>query len=137
MTTHMKWSEELFGTGIPEVDEQHKELFLRVNALLDACAKGDGGKAVASTLEFLEGYMEQHFSEEEALMEARKCSAAEENKRAHDEFRCRYVELRASLLNCHTEAEMAQLILEVQETVCDWLMEHIMLVDTELKNSEG
>ena len=62
MTTHMKWSEKLFGTGIPEVDEQHKELFSRVNALLDACSRGDGAAAVRSTLEFLEGYMEQHFA---------------------------------------------------------------------------
>ncbi len=135
MTTHMKWSNELFGTGLSEMDEQHKELFSRVNDLLDACSKGKGGEAVRPTLEFLEGYIEKHFTEEEALMEARNCPAAEANKSAHDEFRARYGELRKGLIDCDTEIKMAQLVLEVQETVCDWLMEHIMQVDTELKNT--
>jgi hemerythrin len=136
-TNHMRWSEALLGTGVPAVDAQHRELFSRVNDLLDACARGEGGAAIRPTLDSLGEYIEAHFTEEEALMTDRRCSAAAQNKAAHDLFRERYNGLRGDLIGCRNATEMAMLVLEVQRTVCDWLTDHIMQIDTKLRDAPG
>lgn len=136
MTAHMQWSDALFGTGVPEIDEQHQALFARVNDLLDACGRGEGGDALRATLDFLGEYIEEHFTAEEALMESRVCSAAAVNKLEHEQFRLRYRELREELLDSEGGANLTQLVLEVRETVCDWLTEHIMTVDTTLAETK-
>ncbi len=137
MARHMRWSEALFGTGVPRVDSQHQELFARINALLDACSRAEGGKELGPTLDFLGEYVEKHFAEEEALMEARKCAGAAANKAAHDAFRKQYVKLRARLSECKDGTQAAALIQDVENTVCDWLTSHIMGVDLTLRETTG
>lgn len=37
----IEWTDEL-ATGVNKIDNQHKELFKRINNLLDACNQGKG-----------------------------------------------------------------------------------------------
>ncbi len=137
MATHMRWSEALFGTGVPIIDRQHQELFGQINELLDACSRAEGTEKLRSTLEFLGDYIDRHFKEEEALMAERQCSVVAENKAEHDGFRARYAEMCARLVDCKGDVQGAALVEDVQETICDWLTSHIMGVDTKLKNAAG
>ena len=63
----IEWTEDL-ATGVPEIDAQHKELFSRINRLLEACNQGQGRAEVGKTLAFLEEYVLIHFSTEEKIM---------------------------------------------------------------------
>jgi hemerythrin len=60
------WTEEL-ATGIEVIDDQHKELFRRIDGLLEACKAGKGREAVAGVLAFLENYVVEHFAAEEKI----------------------------------------------------------------------
>ena len=63
----IEWSDNL-STGVAEIDNQHKELFRRINDLFDACNQGKGKSEVAGVMEFLESYVVEHFGKEENYM---------------------------------------------------------------------
>ena len=62
----MEWSNNL-ATGVPEIDNQHKEIINRVNSLSAACSEGKGKEEVLRVLLFLEEYIKEHFAAEERL----------------------------------------------------------------------
>lgn len=62
----IEWSGDL-ETGIGVIDEQHRELFRHINALLTACHEGKGRDAVGDVLNFLEDYIVLHFTAEENI----------------------------------------------------------------------
>ena len=60
--------DESLVTGVPELDRQHRELFVRLDALLEAVRRGSSRQEVSHTLGFLRQYVATHFADEEALM---------------------------------------------------------------------
>ena len=54
-------------TGNAMIDKEHRELFQAVNKLLDACSAGKGRASMDETIQFLNNYVDQHFSHEEQL----------------------------------------------------------------------
>ncbi len=56
-------------TGNAIIDREHQELFQAVNQLLDSCGKGQGRAAMEPAIQFLIGYVDQHFSHEEQLQQ--------------------------------------------------------------------
>ena len=54
-------------TGNSVIDAEHKQLIDAVNALLDACAKGQGRTQLSTTANFLLNYTKKHFADEEAI----------------------------------------------------------------------
>lgn len=56
-------------TGNAIIDREHRELFQAVNQLLDSCGKGQGRAAMEPAIQFLIGYVNQHFSHEEQLQQ--------------------------------------------------------------------
>ena len=56
-------------TGNAVIDREHRELFRAVNELLDSCGKGQGRAAMEPAIQFLIGYVDQHFSHEERLQQ--------------------------------------------------------------------
>lgn len=63
---NLNWDNNL-ATGIVNIDNQHKELFDRINKLLIAMKEGKGKDEVIGTLNFLEDYVIKHFTEEEEI----------------------------------------------------------------------
>lgn len=49
-----------FSVGEKNIDNQHKELFYRLNKLLEAMKQGKGKSEVINTLDFLEEYVIRH-----------------------------------------------------------------------------
>ena len=62
----IEWNKRL-ATGIDEIDDQHKELFSRINLLMEACNVGKGREEVAHLLQFLSTYIRVHFDSEEQI----------------------------------------------------------------------
>ena len=56
----IQWNEEL-ATGVLEIDNQHKEIFARINRLLEASSQGKGKQEVGRMIDFLGDYVISHF----------------------------------------------------------------------------
>lgn len=123
-----QWTPDL-EVGMGSIDQQHKELFSRVNDLLAAVVTDGGRDEVRRLLDFLADYMNKHFASEEAFMKRFQYPAAEQHYAQHDDFRRRVTTLRA-LVEKQTPSTM--LVLSVRTQVCDWLVDHVAKVDKQL-----
>lgn len=82
-------------TGNAIIDREHKELFRAVNALIDACSKGQGRAAIEPTIKFLLDYVNKHFSHEEELQQKNKYP----NIIAHKQFHVTYTRKLRDIVN--------------------------------------
>ena len=80
------WKENL-SVGVNEIDNQHKELFNRINNLLDACTRGKGSEEIKRTLNFLSDYVISHFGTEENLMVRYNYPDYTSHKEKHEKFK--------------------------------------------------
>jgi hemerythrin-like metal-binding protein len=125
------WDEAKLGTGLPDIDAQHKEWLRRYNEFANAVMNGQGLEVIFSTLAFMVQYTETHFSHEEARMAELGCLAQAENRAAHDQFRTRLDEMLSWLENAKpTTVEVVILKQELE----DWLTNHISTIDVQLRN---
>lgn len=74
-------------TGNTLIDSEHKQLFDAINALLDACASGKGRDQIMRTVDFLNGYVGRHFSDEERLQVTSKYPNYPSHKTFHDGYK--------------------------------------------------
>jgi hemerythrin len=81
-----EWNDDL-NTGVSQIDSQHKELFARYNALLQACNTTQETEAVVNYLNFLLEYTIFHFEAEEREMTDRKYPRFAEHKVEHEIFK--------------------------------------------------
>ncbi|MBT9156875.1 MAG: Bacteriohemerythrin [Firmicutes bacterium] len=124
----IKWNETL-AVGITEIDDQHKELFARMNSLLEACNKGKGKEAVLPMIAFLEEYGAEHFRAEEELQKTSGYPQFEKHRELHREF-LRNVRMLNAKLEEH--GPTLPFVIEVNTTVVNWLTAHISKIDKEL-----
>ena len=122
------WDDSL-ATGDATIDGQHRELFGRVNQLLEACGEGKGKKAVTETVGFLEDYARQHFRAEERLMTLSKYPGEGAQRRAHVEFMERVAELRACIGKSGAGLD---LVISTNRLLVDWLINHVRKMDKAL-----
>lgn len=128
-TVYITFSELTMGTGVPEIDKQHKELIDRLNTLIDAMKAGKGREELKPILRFIADYTKWHFSHEEGCMERNRCPLAKANKDAHTQFINTFNSLAGRI---EQEGATVSLVLEVQRQLGDWIVRHIMRVDKHL-----
>jgi len=126
------WVKSLYGTGIPQIDDQHKELFERINSFLDSVDRGVGKDEIENLLIFLENYIKSHFLCEERIMTERKCSACVDNKAAHARFIQEYTKLRNLYANNRATNPFLE---EMAYFLLTWWRDHIAKVDTKLRDT--
>ncbi len=119
------WSPDL-ETGVEVVDSQHKELFSRVNRLLDACMTGKGLDEVNETVTFLNRYVVEHFETEEKVMRQAKYEGFEEHRKLHGIFRNA---IEALARDIRVEGVGPHTVVRVNRTIVGWLNDHIRRVD--------
>ena len=133
----IKWTPNL-AVGIEKIDEQHKVLFERINALIEACNQGKGKDTVADLITFLKDYVVFHFRDEQQIMLNYKYPQYEQHKKLHDRFIESLNELNKEL---EEQGPGLALVLKTNRLVVDWLINHINKVDTQLaahiRNSGG
>lgn len=61
------WVKELT-TGVEWQDAQHRELYDKINALIDASKKEGSALELRGLFRFIEGYCRTHFRDEESAM---------------------------------------------------------------------
>jgi hemerythrin len=124
----IKWNENL-AVGVSEIDEQHRELFDRLNKLLEACNQGKGKEAVASMIDYLEAYVVKHFSAEEKLQRASGYPQFKAHQAMHAEFMQKAAGLKAKL---EEQGPALPFVITVNKTVVDWVTNHISKADRDL-----
>ena len=125
---HIQWSDE-FLVGVEKIDNQHKELFVRVNNLMDAMWEGKGKDEVGGFLTFLGDYVVEHFSEEERYMTEYGYAEYLPHKEIHEKFVKDFVGLKERFLSGELSSAVA---VSVLDDVCDWLRSHVKQVDKKM-----
>ena len=120
------WTQAL-AIGIEEIDEQHRELFRRVDRLLEAAA-GDGGE-VAPLLAFLREYVVQHFAAEERYMADQAYPGRAAHEAEHRGFVADLVALDADFVARGVGGAVSA---RLNRQVADWLRGHVLVTDVAL-----
>lgn len=121
------WTHNLT-TGLDWQDEQHKELFDRIDKLINAMTKGEGTNEILLLISFLDSYVISHFGEEEKEM-ARlnypgKDSHLEEHKYCIEEIK----KLKERVNNKID----TKLLIDTQKIIINWIRSHISKTDKAL-----
>ncbi|MET0003253.1 MAG: bacteriohemerythrin [Candidatus Thiodiazotropha sp.] len=119
----MQWVEEKHGTSVDLCDNQHKELFDRVNALHDAVTSRDHID-IGNRLDNLIDFVVRHFETEERLMEERGYSGLDHHRQEHDLL----IKICTDIQDKFHAGEM-----EIEEGtltyIKEWLDHHIPIID--------
>jgi hemerythrin len=122
------WTTE-YAVGVPLIDQQHQELFRRINALLQACNEGQGKEKVGEILNFLEEYVQVHFGSEEEVMIKHAYPEYLAHRKQHQHFVENFMDLKRKF---EQEGAGIHLVVTTNKVVVDWLRNHILLTDTKL-----
>jgi hemerythrin len=120
-----------FSIGIPEIDQQHKQLCEKIDNLRDACSQGKGSDEALKVLEFLESYTIKHFSDEEKFQLKINYPNYQQHKQLHIDFISQISKLKTDMLASGVTLPM---VIQINQVITDWLINHIMRVDKDLKN---
>ncbi len=123
----MDWDPR-FAVGVPQIDQQHQELFARIGRLDAAMRKGER-EEVSRMLGFLGEYVVEHFGCEEREMKAHAFPFFTIHKTAHDRFVQQFLEIKAEY---EATGETPWLSIKVHKVVMKWLREHILGMDQQL-----
>lgn len=113
-------------TTVAEIDDQHQELFKRVDSLLAALRAGQGREELVKTIQFLTDYVVFHFGVEEAYMDRYSYMDRIQHKAQHAQFVKTFLRLRDRLL---LEGINPQTTEDAKQLVVDWLINHIKYSD--------
>jgi hemerythrin len=131
--TMLIWNDD-YATGSPTIDGQHRQLINHVNELGTLLNKTNPSRSdiefIIQFLEFLEGYLDTHFSYEEQCMENYGCPVHGKNKQAHERFRELFQSYKAHF---NREGFRMKLLTDLHAAMSDWILDHILRLDTHLK----
>jgi hemerythrin len=121
--TLMKWTQEDYGTSVEFFDEQHQELFNRVNALNSAVSQGERPE-IGSCLDSLIEYVVKHFQDEERRMEEKGYVDLAQHKEVHADLVNTCADLQEKF-----HANEAEVGADTMAFIKDWLDNHIPIID--------
>ncbi len=127
----LAWGEHL-ATGIGTIDDQHRELFDRLNAFLAACDAGQGKSELVGMLQFLDDYVAFHFRAEELIQEERGYPDRARHRQYHRMFIDSLTGLKRRFL---IEGPTTDLVAEINRFTVGWLIDHIGEKDREFARS--
>lgn len=119
------WTEDL-GTGVAMIDDQHRELFSRLNALMEACRLRKGREEIGQFLAFLDEYVIHHFVAEEREMAGADYPGISAHKTEHREF---VTQMLAIKKEAREYGDGIHVILLAVRASGEWLASHIRKTD--------
>lgn len=119
------WTEDL-AVGVKEIDIQHRVLFAKINDLVSAMDSEDSAPHIERFFVFLEEYAASHFSMEQKAMGVYKYPDRAAHFKEHEIFTRAIEELRAAF---NSNGASAALKAQLKKKLCDWLVEHVSVVD--------
>ena len=127
----IEWK-EAYSTGSETIDVQHRALFKYTNQLGQSVAEGiSSGRDVDNLMGILTGYAAAHFLYEEGCMRQHQCLLHKKNIHEHEWFRQQVAVFSQRLAN---ERPRLQVLRELHEMLENWLVMHIVEVDSTLRD---
>ena len=124
------WSEH-YETGNHEIDHHHRELF-QLTSLMDSAIQTGNTSYLEDIVKFLEHYVVDHFSEEEALMKKYNFKGLAHHQQEHQQFKESVTILRHHFNKIVSKTHVMFSIRKiVDELIC-----HIIAVDSKIKTLE-
>jgi hemerythrin len=124
----MEWTDKL-SVGIASIDSQHKELFKRINNLVNAIKQHRCKDEIDGTIKFLEDYARIHFSTEEKYMKETHYEGHEEQREDHKRYLAYLAELKEQASLPRVPGSSYELSATTNQMVVDWIVDHIMKLD--------
>lgn len=119
------WTNDL-ATGNAQIDTEHKKLIEAINNLLTACSTGQGRQQLEPVLDFLTEYTKTHFAHEEVL----QMQSGYPDRVNHKQYHTAFVKVVEGLsARLKTEGPSIVLVGEINQRLCDWLINHIKRED--------
>ncbi len=116
--------QDSYSISVPEIDDQHKNLFALADTLHRAALAGEAQQDLNELLGRLLVSSQQHFATEERLMASSEFPRYAQHKRQHDLFVGKAVSLSREF-----EAGEADLVGKVLPFLSRWMSHHITNVD--------
>ena len=124
----LKFTQDLL-INVKSIDEQHKELFVRINDLVSMGHRSVSKEETDKTIHFLATYVVKHFEDEEALQRKSGYPKYEEHAKHHKDFMSDFQKLKAEY---EENGVSTQFTLKLNNTVINWIVKHIRTADAEL-----
>lgn len=121
----IEWTPYL-SVGNNVIDNQHKELFSRLNGLIDAMSDGHSEEELSAFIGFLGDYVVVHFRTEEDLMDRYSYAATTAHKAQHAALVNDFMLIKQQL---ETTGASEPLAIAIEKRLSDWLINHIGRVD--------
>ncbi len=122
------WDPQLT-VGFREIDEQHQEIFRRVDVLVGNMRRGQDKAELDKLLAFLGGYVHEHFGAEEGLMLMFHYPLIGPHRAQHRSFVEAFVELKGRF---DREGATEEVTDKLASFLLAWLREHIGTADRAL-----
>jgi len=119
----VQWVDEL-SVGIDRLDSDHRQMIASINRLQEALLADQGPEIMGDILAELQSYMDRHFRMEEGLMEGCNYPDLESHRAEHQNLAMRV----ASYQEAATDGNR-KTMLELQDLLVNWLLEHIDKTD--------
>ncbi|MCL1916127.1 MAG: hemerythrin family protein [Desulfovibrionaceae bacterium] len=116
-------------TGVPKIDEQHKELINRINMVLSLGSKSVSQEETKKSIDFLDAYIIKHFGDEESLQRQSKYPKYEWHKDQHKFFVAEFKKLKEEFA---ANGPSAKFTVGINNFIIGWIVKHIKTVDVEL-----
>ena len=128
--TIVEWTPDL-NTGIPDIDEQQKQMLHHINDFYEAANAKDKERMAIVLFDLINSTL-AHFQYEEALMEQAKYPLLEPHRRVHKNFIDKLMALHEKLQTMETTDDIAVLLID---SLDGWLFRHIRINDKGYTNS--
>ncbi len=122
----INWS-VAFAVGVPEIDEQHKQLFDLINRLHDEVNSNKGKESIDSAIIELRDYVKFHFTAEEKTMVTYGYSEYAKHREFHRAFYKKVEDYKDRFDKGETDF-LPELVIYLK----DWLINHIAQSDVKL-----
>lgn len=128
----MIWKEE-YKIGVDLIDDQHKELFTRLNSFIKTVRSNEDkekkAKKVEETLNFMAEYVVEHFNAEEALQRKYKYPAYENHHQIHENFKKEIIEFQNEFKENSYDEDF---VMEFSGRLLSWLINHVANTDQDI-----
>jgi hemerythrin len=117
------WTDS-YSVKVQRIDDQHKKLFTIINELHEGMKAGRGKDVLQSVLDQLLRYTEQHFTDEEALLQQSGYPALNAHMATHQQF-----VNKVKGFSKDFQSGAAAISVNILEFLRNWLAQHIMGTD--------
>lgn len=118
--------------NIPQIDEQHKKLVSLINELHAAMQRNEEHSITGKILNDLTGYIKEHFSMEEELMDKSGLPRLDADRKQHyDKHKREHAAFAAKItdMNRQHNKEKSYISVDLLTYLVEWLLNHIAEID--------